>query len=287
MAMNVSRSSVYAIALREELNLTGSIDLFAIAEKFRLSIREIELTGCDGALLRSSIDSSGIIAVKNSIRESGRKRFTVAHEIGHRVLHGASTACSAADIANWSENAKQAEKEADEFAAELLLPAREIAPTINSRSPSLNVIQSVAQKYEASFSASAWRYCDIAATPCAVIWSTKKIVQWARRSDSFRIFLRRGVEVPQGSYARAAYEGKDVPGDPEPVAADEWIDNWNLREGAEIWEQSLRLHSYDSVITLLWIKREIVQTTTEEDSLLDELDAEDFTLRRKRWPGNR
>jgi Zn-dependent peptidase ImmA (M78 family) len=26
------------------------------------------------------------------------------------------------------ENAKQAEKEADEFAAELLLPAREIAP---------------------------------------------------------------------------------------------------------------------------------------------------------------
>jgi hypothetical protein len=93
--------------------------------------------------------------------------------------------------------------------------------------------------------------------------------------------------VPQGSYARAAYEGKDVPGDPEPVAADEWIDNWNLREGAEIWEQSLRLHSYDSVITLLWIKREIVQTTTEEDSLLDELDPEDFTLRRKRWPGKR
>jgi hypothetical protein len=65
------------------------------------------------------------------------------------------------------------------------------------------------------------------------------------------------------------------------------IDSWNLRESAEIWEQSLRLHSYHCVITLLWIKREIVQTTTEEDSLLDELDPEDFTLRRKRWPGKR
>lgn len=285
--MNVSRSSVYASALREELNLTGSIDLFAIAEKFRLSIREIELAGCDGALLRSSINASGIIAVKNSIRESGRKRFTVAHEIGHRVLHGASTACSSADIANWSANAKQVEKEADEFAAELLLPAREIAPTINSRSPSLNIIQSVAQKYEASLSASAWRYCDIAATPCAVIWSTNEIIQWTRRSDSFRLFLRRGVKVPQGSYAMEAYGGKALPGDPEPVAADEWIDSWNLREGAEIWEQSLGLPGYNSVITLLWIKREIARKAMDEDSLLEELEPEDFTLRRKRWPGKR
>jgi Zn-dependent peptidase ImmA (M78 family) len=95
------------------------------------------------------MQSSGIIAVKNTIRESGRKRFTVAHEIGHRVLHGASSACSAADIANWSENAKQAEKEAYEFAAELLLPAGEIAPTINSLSPSLNVIQTVALQISA------------------------------------------------------------------------------------------------------------------------------------------
>ena len=196
--MNLSRSSVYANALRDELNLTGCADLIAVAKKLHLSVREIELTGCDGALLRSSIGSGGIIAVKSSMRESGRKRFTVAHEIGHRVLHEASTACSSADIGNWSASAKQAEKEADEFAAELLLPAREIAPTINGHSPSLQVIQSVAKQYEASFSASAWRFCDIVATPCAVVWSTKRVIQWARRSDSFRFFLHRGSNVQIG-----------------------------------------------------------------------------------------
>ena len=285
--MNLSRSSVYANALRDELDLTGRTDLTAVAEKLNLSVREIELTGCDGALLRSSMGSGGFIAVNSSMRESGRKRFTVAHEIGHRVLHEASTACSSADIGNWSASAKQAEKEADEFAAELLLPAREIAPTINGRSPSLQVIQSVAQEYEASFSASAWRYCDIVATPCAVVWSTKRVIQWARRSDSFRFFLQRGSNVPHGSYAMAAYEGKPVPREPEPLAAEEWIEGWNLREGAEIWEQSLSLRSYDSVITLLWVKRDIVRTRTDEDALLQELDPEDFTLRRKQWPSKR
>lgn len=285
--MSLSRSSVYASAVREELNLSGPVDLFAVAERFRLSIRELDLRGCDGALLRASTDSRGIVAVKRSIREYGRKRFTVAHEIGHRVLHGASAACGSSDIGNWSSSAKRTEKEADEFAAELLLPSKEIGPAINSRSPSLQTIQDVAQKYEASLSASAWRYCDVVAMPCAVIWSTNEVIQWSRKSDSFQFFLQRGVKVPVGSYAMAAYEGKVLPEDPEAVAADEWIESGYLCEHAEIWEQSRRLRSYDSVITLLWIKREISPPGGKEDILLEELDPEDFTLRRKRWPGKR
>jgi len=75
--------------------------------------------------------------------------------------------------------------------------------------------------------------------------------------------------------------------DREPVAADEWIESGYLLEDAEIWEQYRPLRSYDSVITLLWIKREISPPGGKEDILLEELDPEDFTLRRKHWPGKR
>jgi len=85
----------------------------------------------------------------------------------------------------------------------------------------------------------------------------------------------------------AAYKGKTVPEEPEPVRADEWIEDNRLLEGAEIWEESLKLPWYNSVLTLLWTKRDIVKEVREEDSLLKELDPEDFTLRRKRWPGKR
>ena len=286
--MIFSRGSLYASALREELRLQGRADLHAIAEQFHISIRERDLAGCDGALLRSTVDSRGIIVVKSSIREFGRKRFTIAHEIGHLVLHGASAACAHSDIGDWSRAAKQVEKEADEFAAELLMPTKEIGAAINSRAPSLQIIQGVARDYEASLSASAWRYCDVVDVPCAVIWSTNEVIQWSRKSDSFRYLLQRGVEVPQASYAMAAFKGKELPGDPEPVAAHEWIESARLHDGAEIWEQSLRLPSYESVMTLLWIKGEIAgEEVNEDDSLLEELDPDEFTLRRKRWPGKR
>lgn len=284
--MMISQAAVYAKALRAELQLRGRVDLEKIAEKMNLSIREKDLSGCDGALLRSMTGSKGIIVVKQSIREFGRKRFTIAHELGHLMLEGASAACISSDIGQWSDT-KKSEKDADEFAAELLIPSDEVQSLINSEKPSLQLISRVAEQYETSLSASAWRYCDIVSVPCAIIWSTNRVIQWLRKSDSFNFFLRRGVNVPEGSYALVAYKGERLPEGPEPVPAAEWIEHPRLLEGAEIWEQSLKLPYYDSVITLLWAKREITKEERDDDSLLEELDPEEFTLRRKRWPGKR
>lgn len=166
-------------------------------------------------------------------------------------------------------------------------PTKEIKVVINRQAPSIQTIQGIAQEYETSLSASAWRYCDAVDVPCAVVWSTNEVIQWSRKSDSFRFFLRRGVKVPQVSYAMTAYKGQKPPENPEPIAADEWIESGRLLDRAEIWEQSLRLPWYDSVITLLLIKGQITKEEVEEDSLLEELDPQEFTLRRKRWPGKR
>lgn len=284
--MIVSQAAVYAKALRAELCLRGRVDLHQIAGILNLSVREKDLVGCDGALLRSMRGSKGIIVVKQSIREFGRKRFTIAHELGHLILEGGSAACISSDIGQWSET-KHSEKNADEFAAELLIPSEEVQSLINSEKPSLQLIRRVAEQYETSLSASGWRFCDIVTVPCAIIWSTNGVIQWFRKSDSFAFFLRRGVTVPEASYAMAAHKGHNVPGEPEPVPAYEWIEHPRILEGAEIWEQSVRLPWYDSVLTLLWVRREIMKEEREEDSLLPELDPEEFTLRRKRWPGKR
>ena len=67
----------------------------------------------------------GAIIVRDSIREPGRKNFTVAHEIGHCVLPGhdkADLVCTSTEVGNWSDSAKEFEREANEFAAELLMP---------------------------------------------------------------------------------------------------------------------------------------------------------------------
>jgi IrrE N-terminal-like domain len=53
-----------------------------------------------------------------------RRRFTIAHEIGHHFLHsdGATVLCRAADVDQSEEGARLKERQANRFAAELLMP---------------------------------------------------------------------------------------------------------------------------------------------------------------------
>jgi len=53
-----------------------------------------------------------------------RRRFTIAHEIGHHFLHsdGATVLCRAADVDQSEEAARLKERQANRFAAELLMP---------------------------------------------------------------------------------------------------------------------------------------------------------------------
>jgi hypothetical protein len=57
--------------------------------------------------------------------ESGtRRRFTIAHEVGHHLLHsdGATVLCRPVDVDQADEAARAKEREANRFAAELLMP---------------------------------------------------------------------------------------------------------------------------------------------------------------------
>ncbi len=47
----------------------------------------------------------------------------------------------------------------------------------------------------------------------------------------------------------------------------------------------MRLTNYDAVLSFLWIDDEIDRDETPE--LLDELDPDEFTINRRRWPGKR
>jgi hypothetical protein len=43
-----------------------------------------------------------------------------------------------------------------------------------------------------SVSAAAWRYCNLVAEKCAVVWNTEGKIQWAKRSEDFPFLLRKG-----------------------------------------------------------------------------------------------
>ena len=169
----VNRGPVYAKALLTELKVLGWPDARGIAAQLQLDVTELDVQGFDGGLVRAKGTPFGAIVVRNSIREHGRKSFTVAHEIGHFVLPGhdaGGAVCGSSDIGNWADASRELEREADEFAAELLLPTDYAKPKFRGESPSLKIIQRVANESNVSLSATAWRYCDLMSERCAIVF---------------------------------------------------------------------------------------------------------------------
>jgi hypothetical protein len=68
------------------------------------------------------------------------------------------------------------------------------------------------------------------------------------------------------------------------VPADAWLYKHNLREGASIWEHSISLPSYDQVLTLLELRERVEVVTDYAEDEGEDLDPEEFTLSRKKWP---
>ena len=97
----VNKGRAYAMALLNELNISGPGDPRSIATELQLDINELDVQGFDGGLVRVKGTPLAVIVVRDSIREAGRKNFTVAHELGHFVLPGhdmCGAVCGPSDV---------------------------------------------------------------------------------------------------------------------------------------------------------------------------------------------
>ncbi|MEW8959261.1 MAG: ImmA/IrrE family metallo-endopeptidase [Moorella sp. (in: firmicutes)] len=111
----------YARELRFQLKLSGPVDPWEVADRLQIKISE-EPLDADGYLLQRNNNTRILISKK--IEYEPRKRFTVAHEIGHFYIphHQAEIfRCLPKDLQSFRTN-KKIENEANEFAAEFLLP---------------------------------------------------------------------------------------------------------------------------------------------------------------------
>ena len=145
--------------------VTPPIDVAALAKKLGVVVRfkpaEEELSGF---LLRDIDGHKALIGV-NSDHRSNRQRFTIAHELGHLYLHEGEPihVDRGLKINLRNEAASQGtlleEKEANLFAAELLMPAHFIHKDLQGKA-SLDLerdILSLADDYQVSAQAMMYR----------------------------------------------------------------------------------------------------------------------------------
>lgn len=248
---------------------------------FGALVREREMYGCEARLVRKG--DIGIISVNSLIQEEGRKRFAIAHEIGHFILHTGTQLilCTEDDMHIWKESKVQ-EIEANEFAASLLMPQEVFIRSIKIGQPTLNIIIEIAKEFRTTLTATALRYVGITKEPCALVVSKNGYIKWYRKSDCFNFHVKVGEKLSFNTYAFDYFDGLNLPKAPDSVPARAWLAG-EIDEEAELIEHSMSLGNYGVVLSLLWICDD-VKTKCQRYDEEPEFDLTNpFTPDGKRW----
>ena len=153
-----------ATALLHELGITqpNEISVDDIAWMRGALVRDENLKGAEARLVTFS--DRAIISISTAIIETGRRRFAIAHEIGHLELHRQISnlaLCAVSDLdpkppEDYSR--PQNEQEANSFASALLMPDFLFRPACQKHAPSFSLIEQLATNFGTTLTATALRY---------------------------------------------------------------------------------------------------------------------------------
>lgn len=227
------------------------IDVELIAAHHNVFIKFRQLRHQEGHLLRYG--QYGLIVIDESARQTKKWRFVVAHELGHFLRHpnlDQFKLCTDTDLHSWYLNSGH-ETEANDFAAELLMPEHLFKKHCDRNKPNLRDIKELADLYDTTLTATALRFIAFSDEPCAVVCSAAGKVEWFTHTPNFRYPPERGMRLSNGTYAYNFFVGREVPDGPEIVDAKDWCGRPHAR-GIDLQEHSMQLGRYGTVLTLLW-----------------------------------
>lgn len=213
--------------------------------------------GFTACLMRAPYDEPGGLIILAPGQPNGRRRFSVAHELGHyhiprhRAL--AKPPCTEGDMRMREGDSIQVEWEANDFAAELLMPRRLFSSDADRRSPSFSSVYELASAsyYDVSVTAAAWRFVQTTRESCALVVLKDGVVEWVARSRSFRYGVaERHQRVREGTIAAEVLGGESSIPDALPVETHAWFDD--RCDNAKLLESTHEVESTGQLLSMLW-----------------------------------
>lgn len=227
------------------------IRLEDMVEYLGVEVIRCDLSDC--AALLTFAGGAAKIRVPNRGSSAERERFSIAHELGHFLIHARLRSCSDRDLENWQSDV-DLEREANAFAAELLLPRRLVAKRCDVREVSFEPVKAMAAEFTTSKTATAVRFVHLCPEPCALVMSEKGVIRWSIRNDGFWPYLPSRHErlAPESLTATALRKGA-TPAEPMDVPASCWTDDRRVDGEAEVQEDVLLHAPSGRALSLIWL----------------------------------
>lgn len=225
-----------------------------------LDVKGDNLPKFDGALFRARSKKGWGIIYNNAISSPGRINFTLAHELGHYLLHRLrypdGIYCGQQDVVRWDSHYGRIEQEANAFAANLLMPLDDFRALIPPKATiDIDALSASADRYRVSFIAAALRWINYTDRRAVLVVSRDGFILWSRASAS---------ALKTGAYFKTSAGPIEIPEQALPARACDFekgraaVDHergvWFPRE--PVRELALLSEQYDFAISLLLLPDE-------------------------------
>lgn len=229
-------------------------------------IREVakrNIPGCMGALVYGESLPRQWAILYHHDQSPGRTAYTIGHEFGHYMLHrklidkderyDGGIYCDENSVLR--REGVDIEQEADEFAANLLMPFHDFRRQIDpKRVPNFDDLGNIADRYGVSLTAATLRWLEYTETRALLVVSNEGFAHWAKTSKP---------ALKTGHFIRTRDTVFELLRQAAAVAQDfrtETADG--IRQAAGIWfndepvvEMCIRSDRYDLEMTLLHLPR--------------------------------
>lgn len=178
--MNLKASKNFAIRLREKFKLTIPVNVEELATNFAKDIKYIdfpnELDKVDGVTINLKNSKKDTRILINKSISINRKRFTLAHEIGHIVIpwHTGTIIDHTSNFDNihsLNEEYQNYENEANTFASELLIPSDWVNNLIKEINDIALIQKKIVEEAKVSAYATCFKLKDLLKSYICIIYS--------------------------------------------------------------------------------------------------------------------
>jgi len=267
----------------------GPVDIAGLALEYSAQIspespiREVlerDIPGCMGALVYGESKPRQWTIVSHKDQSDGRRAYTLGHEFGHYVLHrklidederfDGGIYCDESSVLR--REGEDIEQEADEFAANLLMPFHDFRRQISSKTvPSFDDLGTIADRYGVSLTAATLRWLEYTETRALLVVSNEGYAHWAKTSKAA---LKTGhfIKTRNTMYALPAsatavtqdYRQEAVDGISQPAGV--WFDE-------PVVEMCISSKRYEQEMTLLHLPRKepVYQADEIDEDAFDKL----------------
>jgi hypothetical protein len=237
--------------LLHELGVTepSEIDLEAIAFHVGARVRYRPLDGCEARIIGHNDVAIITVNERSSYR---RKRFSIAHELGHWRFHrGKALVCRVEEFKPGDPTSS--ERVADSYAADLIMPHYLFKPAARQH-PKLNfnVVNVLASIFDTSHTAMAIRLVEADHSPALLVCHGSAGRKWFTRAPSVppQWFPKDALDADSFAFD-VLFGGKSDDPSPRKIGADAWFDRWQAANH-EVYEQTMQTGP-DEILTLVLI----------------------------------